>query len=46
MTAGELLIEQILLRLSWHAHAACREYPELNWFPERTDRTSRGSGEG
>jgi hypothetical protein len=22
---------------AWHADAACREHPELNWFPGRND---------
>jgi hypothetical protein len=28
------------VRPRWHADAACKEHPELNWFPERGDRIS------
>lgn len=26
------------VRPRWHADAACKEHPELNWFPERGDQ--------
>lgn len=32
--AAELL-EVLMARPGWHADAACREHPELTWFPER-----------
>ena len=28
-----------LVRPPWHADAACREHPELTWFPERGQPT-------
>ena len=31
---GELL-DLIRSRPAWHAEAACRTHPELNWFPVR-----------
>jgi hypothetical protein len=34
-TIDELL--DMLEPLPWHADAACREHPELSWFPGRTD---------
>ncbi len=27
----------LLERPAWHADAACREHPEVDWFPERGD---------
>ena len=24
-------------RLAWHWDAACKEHPEVNWFPEKGD---------
>ncbi len=31
----------LLDRPAWHADAACREHPELNWFPENGQTSSR-----
>lgn len=33
MSASELL--ELVARPAWHADAACREHPEITWFPER-----------
>jgi WhiB family redox-sensing transcriptional regulator len=34
-TAYELpLLEELLLRPRWHQDALCREYPQLDFFPE------------
>lgn len=27
--------DTLFVKPSWHADAACREHPEVNWFPER-----------
>lgn len=27
----------LLHRPAWHADAACKEHPELSWYPERGD---------
>lgn len=32
--SGDLLAS-LLNRPAWHRDAACREHPELSWFPER-----------
>jgi len=40
--AGELSLAAVLATLNrpaWQADAACREHPELTWFPERGERT-------
>jgi len=29
------LLDLVVLRPVWHRDAACREHPELTWFPER-----------
>ena len=29
------LIDVLLRRPAWHADAACRDHPELSWFPGR-----------
>ena len=32
-----LTLDEVLevVRPAWHADAACREHPEVSWFPER-----------
>jgi hypothetical protein len=35
-STGIDVLEQLLnQRPAWHADAACREHPEIKWFPER-----------
>lgn len=33
LSVGALV--ELLQRPDWHRDAACREYPDLSWFPER-----------
>ncbi len=34
-TPGSDLLELIQSRPAWHADAACKEHPEVDWFPGR-----------
>ena len=40
-TPVEELLELAAWRPEWHADAACREHPEINFFPERGESTVR-----